>query len=353
MQPLYDQLRVLRREARSVDGPFRPRVRVLRAASRKRSVAGHGCRLSGRRHWPRRQADPHTPAIRRVVAALEEDGEEARLVGGCVRDALAGRPIKDIDLATPLRPEAVIERLERAGIRVVPTGLSHGTVTAIVGPRKDAVEITTLRVDRETDGRRAIVDFTDDWTADAARRDFTINAISLSSDGRIHDPFGGAADLAQGRVRFVGEASQRIAEDYLRLLRFFRFHAYYGRGAMDPEALEGVFRQVPAIHRFPANMAKRTQAVSQYIVDEYGGDASAIWSDAKTADELLARLKALPGFGDYKARLTLGVLAKQYGVKPRGFTKYLPDWPSIVDIKNPEDLAELTVRKKAWKAAKQ
>ena len=123
--------------------------------------------------------------------------------------------------------------------------------------------------------------------------------------------------------------------------------------AMDPEALEGVFRQVPAIHRFPANMAKRTQAVSQYIVDEYGGDASAIWSDAKTADELLARLKALPGFGDYKARLTLGVLAKQYGVKPRGFTKYLPDWPSIVDIKNPEDLAELTVRKKAWKAAKQ
>lgn len=120
----------------------------------------------------------------------------------------------------------------------------------------------------------------------------------------------------------------------------------------DPEILEAVFREVPAIHRFPTNMAKRTQAVSQYIVDEYGGDASAIWSDAKTADELLARLQAIPGFGEYKARLTLGVLAKQYGVKPRGFTKYLPDWPSIVDIKKPEDLAELKVRKKAWKAAK-
>jgi uncharacterized HhH-GPD family protein len=120
----------------------------------------------------------------------------------------------------------------------------------------------------------------------------------------------------------------------------------------DPEVLEAAFREVPAIHRFPANMAKRTQAVSQHIVDEYDGDASAIWSDAKTADELVARLQAIPGFGEYKARLTLGVLAKQYGVKPRGFTKYLPDWPSIVDIKNPEDLAELKVRKKAWKAAK-
>jgi poly(A) polymerase len=202
------------------------------------------------------QAWMHTPAIRCVVAALEEDGEEARLVGGCVRDALAGRPIKDIDLATPLRPEAVIERLERAGIRVVPTGLSHGTVTAIVGPRKDAVEITTLRVDRETDGRRAIVDFTDDWTADAARRDFTINAISLSSDGRIHDPFGGAADLAKGRVRFVGEASQRIREDYLRLLRFFRFHAYYGRGAMDPEALAAARELAPGLARLSAERVR-------------------------------------------------------------------------------------------------
>ena len=121
---------------------------------------------------------------------------------------------------------------------------------------------------------------------------------------------------------------------------------------MDPDALEAVFREVPAIHRFPANMAKRVQGVSQFIVDEYGGDASAIWSDAKTADQLMDRLQAIPGFGEYKARLTLGVLAKHYGVKPKGFTKYLPEWPSIVDIKKPEDLAELKVRKKAWKASK-
>lgn len=121
---------------------------------------------------------------------------------------------------------------------------------------------------------------------------------------------------------------------------------------MDPDVLEAVFREQPAIHRFPANMAKRVQSVSQYIVDEYGGDTSAIWTDVKTADKLLDRLTAIPGFGEYKARLTIGVLAKNFGVKPRGYTKYLPDWPSIVDIKTPEDLAELKVRKKAWKASK-
>jgi uncharacterized HhH-GPD family protein len=122
--------------------------------------------------------------------------------------------------------------------------------------------------------------------------------------------------------------------------------------SMDPDKLDAIFREVPAIHRFPSNMAKRVQAVSQYVLDEYGGDASAIWTDVKTADELIARLQAIPGFGEYKARLTLGVLAKHYGVKPRGYTKYLPDWPSVADISTPEGLAELKARKKAWKAAK-
>ncbi|MGI9665935.1 MAG: HhH-GPD-type base excision DNA repair protein [Acidimicrobiia bacterium] len=121
---------------------------------------------------------------------------------------------------------------------------------------------------------------------------------------------------------------------------------------MDPEELDAIFRETPAIHRFPSNMAKRVQAVSQYLVDEYEGDASGVWTDVNTADELLARLQAIPGFGEYKARLTLGVLATQYGVKPRGYTKHMPDWPSVVDIKSPEDLAELKVRKKEWKAAK-
>jgi len=122
--------------------------------------------------------------------------------------------------------------------------------------------------------------------------------------------------------------------------------------AMEPDELEAIFREFPAIHRFPANMAKRVQAVSQYLVDEYGGDAAAVWTGVSTADALLDRLMAIPGFGEYKARLTIGVLAKHYGVKPKGFTKYLPDWPSIVDIKKPEDLAALKARKKAWKAAK-
>lgn len=121
--------------------------------------------------------------------------------------------------------------------------------------------------------------------------------------------------------------------------------------SMDPEKLETIFKETPAIHRFPANMAKRVQAVSQHIVDEYDGDASQIWGDVKTADELAKRLKAIPGFGDYKARLSIGVLANQFGVKPRGFTKAKPDWPSIADISSPEGLAELKVRKKAWKVS--
>jgi poly(A) polymerase len=198
----------------------------------------------------------HSPEIRRIITALTEEGEEVRFVGGCVRDALAGRPIKDIDLATPLRPDRVVERLERAGLRVVPTGLSHGTVTAVVGTHKENIEITTLRVDRRTDGRRAEVDFTEDWTADAARRDFTMNAISLTPDGRIHDPFGGAEDLAKGRVRFVGDARKRIKEDYLRLLRFFRFHAYYGSGPMDRDALAAAHELAPGLKRLSAERVR-------------------------------------------------------------------------------------------------
>ncbi len=175
------------------------------------------------------------PETRAVVRALTAEGTEVRFVGGCVRDAVAGRPVRDIDLATPDPPEKVIALLEAAGLKAVPTGLAHGTVTAVSSHRP--FEVTTLRRDVATDGRRATVAFTDDWEADAARRDFTFNALSCGVDGRLFDPFGGRQDLGAGRVRFVGEARQRIAEDYLRLLRFFRFHAYYGRGEPDPEGL--------------------------------------------------------------------------------------------------------------------
>jgi poly(A) polymerase len=173
------------------------------------------------------QAWMSAPETRAVIAALTAAGAEVRFVGGCVRDALAGRPVKDVDLATPDRPEKVIELLRAAGLKAIPTGLDHGTVTAVAGHHP--FEITTLRRDVETDGRRAKVAFTDDWQADAARRDLTFNAMSCGPDGRLFDPFGGREDLAAGRVRFVGDPRARIQEDYLRLLRFFRFQAHYGR----------------------------------------------------------------------------------------------------------------------------
>jgi poly(A) polymerase len=176
------------------------------------------------------------PASLAVLGALSAGGLEVRFVGGSVRDALLGRPIGDIDIATPGPPERVIELLEKGGIKVVPTGLAHGTVTAIAGAPPRHFEITTLRRDVETYGRRARVAFDADWAADAARRDFTINAIFLAPDGTIYDPVDGLADLQARRVRFVGDPSTRIAEDVLRLLRYYRFEARFGIGGGDPEA---------------------------------------------------------------------------------------------------------------------
>jgi len=162
-------------------------------------------------------------------------GSAARFVGGCVRDALAGQAPADLDLATPDAPEIVLEKLAAAGFKAIPTGVAHGTVTAVVRGR--TFEITTLRRDVETDGRHATVEFTNDWTADAARRDFTINAMSMDAAGRVYDYFGGRADLAARRVRFVGDAALRIAEDTLRVLRFFRFQARFGGPHPDADAL--------------------------------------------------------------------------------------------------------------------
>lgn len=169
------------------------------------------------------------PTTRALLDALSRAGIAARFVGGCVRDALLGQPIADIDLATPTRPEEVTAALEKAGIKVVPTGVEHGTVTAVVPPRH--YEITTLRRDVETYGRRARVAFEADWADDAERRDFTINAIYLDPDGTLHDPVGGLADLAAHRVRFVGDPATRIAEDVLRVMRYYRFEARFRGGA--------------------------------------------------------------------------------------------------------------------------
>ncbi|TCS62676.1 CCA tRNA nucleotidyltransferase [Varunaivibrio sulfuroxidans] len=174
------------------------------------------------------------PETQSVMAALTARGDEARFVGGCVRDSILKRPVNDIDIATPAPPETVIALLEAADIKAIPTGIDHGTITAVIGSTH--FEVTTLRIDVATDGRRAQVAYTDDWTQDAARRDFTINAMSCTQDGDIFDPYGGLEDLGLGRIRFVGDARQRITEDVLRLLRFFRFQAAYGRPPLDIEA---------------------------------------------------------------------------------------------------------------------
>lgn len=172
---------------------------------------------------------------RAVTDALTSEGAEIRFVGGCVRDALSRRKAIDIDIATPDTPEKVMQLLQQSGIRAVPTGLKHGTVTAVVDAK--SFEITTLRIDLETDGRHAEVGFTDDWLEDARRRDFTINALSASLDGEVYDPFSGLWDLAHGQVRFIGSAHNRVAEDYLRILRYFRFYGSMGRPPIDSEAI--------------------------------------------------------------------------------------------------------------------
>jgi poly(A) polymerase len=179
-----------------------------------------------------------TPELTRVLDALEAKGGSGcvRFVGGVVRDALLTRPIVDIDMATPLTPDQVTDALQAAGIKAVPTGIDHGTVTAVADGKP--FEITTLRRDLATDGRRAVVAFTTDWALDAERRDFTLNAIYAERDGTLHDPTGrGIADARAGRIVFVGDAATRIVEDSLRILRFFRFLAWYGQGEPDAAAV--------------------------------------------------------------------------------------------------------------------
>jgi poly(A) polymerase len=191
-------------------------------------------------------------ASRAVMAALKGD---ARFVGGCVRDTLLERPIGDIDIATPLFPEEILRRLAAAKIKAVPTGIAHGTITAVTDKRP--FEITTLRRDVETFGRHARVAFSADWKEDSARRDFTMNALYLNGDGEVFDYHDGVRDLRRGKVRFVGDPATRIREDVLRLLRFYRFHAWYGRGAADEAARAACRASAPLL---PTLSGERVQA---------------------------------------------------------------------------------------------
>jgi poly(A) polymerase len=194
------------------------------------------------------------PPVQRLLAALDAASIDARFVGGCVRDTLLRLPIDDIDLATPALPTAVIAALSRARIKALPTGLDHGTVTAVVPPRH--FEITTLRRDVETDGRHARVAFDAGWDEDAARRDFTINAMYLGADGTLHDPVGGRADLGARHVRFVGDPATRISEDVLRILRYYRFEARFGSDEGDAPARTAC---AAAVGLLPTLSAERVQ----------------------------------------------------------------------------------------------
>ncbi len=185
------------------------------------------------------------PDTRAVIGALSADGATARFAGGCVRDAVLGQPVRDIDIAIDRPPQETLRLLAEAGIRALPTGFDHGTVTALMPSR--GFEITSLRRDVETDGRHAVVAFTDDWEADASRRDLTINALYADLDGAIFDPCDGLADLGARRVRFVGDAERRIEEDALRILRFFRFHGRYGVPPADAAALAACRKLVPRL----------------------------------------------------------------------------------------------------------
>jgi poly(A) polymerase len=180
-----------------------------------------------------------------LLAAFAAAGAPARIVGGAVRDVVMGREPGDIDIATPLLPDDVISLAKREGWKAVPTGIDHGTVTLVLGGRP--YEVTTLRRDVQTDGRRAVVAFTEDWREDAFRRDFTLNALSLSADGRVHDHANGVEDARSGIIRFMGDAETRIREDYLRVLRFFRFMASHGRGAPEPAGLAACARLAPGL----------------------------------------------------------------------------------------------------------
>ncbi|MBO9125048.1 MULTISPECIES: CCA tRNA nucleotidyltransferase [unclassified Rhizobium] len=175
------------------------------------------------------------PALKRVFSLLNADGGEGRVVGGAVRNSLMGLAVSDIDVATTLTPDVVIERAKQAGIKAVPTGVEHGTVTLVID--RKPFEVTTLRADVETDGRRATVAFSTDWQTDAERRDLTINALYVGESGEVVDLVGGLIDIEKRNIRFIGDAATRIKEDYLRILRFFRFFAYYGSGRPDADGL--------------------------------------------------------------------------------------------------------------------
>ena len=236
------------------------------------------------------------PGLGRVLDALDRDGEEARIVGGAVRDWLIGRGVRsDIDIATTATPEEVTRRARAAGLKAVPTGIEHGTVTLVA--EGEPYEVTTLREDVETDGRRARVMFGRSWEHDAQRRDFTMNALYLTRTGELVDLVGGAADAEAGRVRFIGDADVRIREDYLRILRLFRFHAAFGKGPLNSEALAAAMRNRDGLSRLSRERVRAETL--KLLVAPRAGETLADMQRAGLLEPVLGR----PGDVDTFARL--------------------------------------------------
>lgn len=231
------------------------------------------------------------PPVQALLAALARGGIAARFVGGCVRNTVLGQPIDDIDLAVDKPPETVMRALEAARIKVVPTGLKHGTLTAVVEGKP--FELTTLRRDVETDGRRAVVAFTDDWLEDAGRRDFTFNALYADPDGTIWDPFDGRADLSAGRVRFIGDPDRRIAEDRLRVLRFFRFHAWYGKPPLDGAGFDACRRNAGTLGSLSGERIRKE--LLRLLAAPAPADALAAMAEAGVLDRWLPEYAGTAG----------------------------------------------------------
>lgn len=239
------------------------------------------------------------PSLKILLEAFSERDGKIRFVGGCVRDSLLERPVEDIDLATCYRPEDVIRFLEQAHLKTLTIGFDHGTVGAVI--QGDLYEITTLRRDVETFGRHATVSFTDDWRADASRRDFTINALFLSPDGELFDYFDGVGDLKVGRVRFIGRAEERIQEDYLRILRFFRFQGRYGQGKSDTEAMHAISKHISSLKTLSAERIREEllkifsgpRLVSLVKIMAEAGCFRVLFEVEEVDEEALGRLIAL------------------------------------------------------------
>ncbi len=230
--------------------------------------------------------------VARLLALLDRDGEEARAVGGAVRNTLLGLPVAEIDVATTAEPAEVVRRVEAAGCKAVPTGIEHGTVTVVV--EHHPVEVTTLREDVETFGRKARVAFGRDWRADAERRDFTINALSASADGKVYDYVGGLVDIKARRVRFIGDAHKRIEEDYLRILRFFRFHAHFAEGAPDATGLRACIRARSGLDMLSRERVR--MEVLKLLVAPHAAPTLAVMAEAGLLGDVLGGVPLLASF---------------------------------------------------------